>query len=112
LFDLKNINLFYVDKLATKLITVKVPSGTSLDPNTNKVVQTFTEYQIKAFVRQFSVDTVSHSNNFLTQEARRVIFQNTFDLTMDSIVVIDGHEYKIKQMSIKNGYYDLAVDKK
>jgi len=113
MFDLKLVSLKFLDNIAKTPITIKVPSRREIDPTTMKTQSTYDEYQAFAFVRQMSIDTVSHSNNYLTQNARQVIFKaDDIPITSDSLILLDGVEYKIKQLIIRNGYYIVVVDEK
>lgn len=113
MFDLKNVSLKFLDNLARQPIVVKIPNGMTVDAVTQKTVQNFQEIQMLAFVRQLSINTTAHSNNFLTQNARQVLFKaDNISLTQDSLIVIDGIEYKVKQIVIRNGYYMVTVDEK
>lgn len=113
MFDLKNVGLKFLGNLAKTPIIVKMPNGRSIDPATQKTVSNFVETQTFAVVRQISADVVSHSNNYLSQNSRQVIFKaDNINLTNDSLVVIDNVEYKIKQLAYRNGYFILLVDEK
>jgi len=100
------------DRLPKTFVTIKTPAGVSYDNTTNRQVATYTETQTYAYVGTWDVKTLqalSTTSNKITSTTLKVIVRGV-DVSTDSIIVIDGNEYKVAFLRKRGNLTILGVN--
>lgn len=92
-------------------ITIKRVSGYSYDPVTQKRTPAYSTTTVYGYVGYWDMRAIQRSEGKLSEDSKRVIIPNT-DIDSNSILEIDGVEYVIAFMQVKDSHIVLGVNPK